>query len=153
MTSSFVFLKHRLFAWIGIVTAGFFTFCAVASWYSGQGSVSPFFLIFVGMGLYVWLTAGETEISDVHVRHRSYLATHSIRWDEVAAVEFDPQGQAVRLRGRDKQLVIPGIASWPQNQRALALQLLKTHIQQRAIETRENPWIVYQWSKNTREKR
>jgi Bacterial PH domain len=151
MNSSSVRLTHPLFVGIGIATALFFSFCAIAAWYSGQGIVSPFFLLFVILGLYVWLNAGETEINDLHIRHRSAFGTHALRWDAVTAVEFDPQGQAVLFRGRNKQLVIPGVAAWPRAQRELALQLLDNQIQHRSLEVRDNLWAAYQWSKNTRE--
>jgi hypothetical protein len=151
MSNTSVQLPHRLFAGIGIITILFFSFCAIASWFSGQGKVSPFFLLFVVVGLYVWLGAGETEINYLLVRHRSYLGTHSIRWDEVTAIEFDPQGQAVLLRGSNKQVVIPGVAAWPRRRRMLALQLLDDQVQHRAVEVRKDPWVVYKWSKNSRE--
>jgi hypothetical protein len=151
MSSSSVRLTHPLFVGIGIITTLFFSFCAIASWLTGQGSVSPFFLIFVALGLYTWLNAGETQINDLHIRHRSHFGTHSLRWDEVTAVEFDPQGQAVLFRGKNKQLVVPGVAAWPRAQREAALQLLDNQIQRLSIEVRDNLWAAYQWSKNTRE--
>ncbi len=144
-------LPHRLFSGIGIITVLFFSFCAVASWMSGQGGVSPFFLIFVALGLYVWLTAGETELNYLQIRHRTLLATHSIRWDDVVMIELDPQGQAVMYKGQDKRLVLPGIAAWPRHQRAAALALMDEQIKRYHIDMREGAWTAYKWSKNTRE--
>jgi len=151
MNQQAIRLPHRLFSSIGIIAVLFFTFCAIASWMSGQGNASPFFLIFVALGLYVWLTAGETELNYLQVRHITLLATHSIGWDEVVMIELDPQGQAIIFRGQNKHLVLPGIAAWPRNHRASALELMDEQIKRYNIEIRESAWAAYKWSKNTRE--
>lgn len=151
MSRPIAYLSHAAYGAIGLVSALFFVFCAVAAWMSGQGAVSPFFLMFVALGTYVWLSAGETEINELQIRHRSIFGTHSIRWDEVVVVEVDSQGQVFVFKGAGKRLVVPGILTWPRRLRATAMALLDEQIEQRQIEVRESVWAAYKRSKNTRE--
>ncbi|GAB4190749.1 MAG: hypothetical protein OHK0022_03810 [Roseiflexaceae bacterium] len=144
-------ITHPMIAAIGIVSILFFSFMAALSWRNGEGNIALVFLLFVALGLYVWLTAGETEMNSLHIRRRAYLGTYAMRWDEVTVVEFDPDGQGILLRGDQKKLAIPGIIYWPGAQREAGLRFLHEQAERQGIPVRDNPWAGFHRSKNTRE--
>lgn len=144
-------LPHRFPIALGLVCAAFFGFCAVMAWRSGQGEVTPVFLAFVLMGLYLALSSGVTELDPVRVRHRSALGSYAIAWHEVVQIEVDPQHQALLFRGRDKQVVTLGGAYWPRARRDAAYALMEAKARELDIPIVESARTIVSWSRGTRE--
>jgi hypothetical protein len=134
-------------AWI---TIAFFTFCAVASWQAGQGSVTPFFLIFVLMGIAVLLFAGPVEMDAFAITCRTPLGRHQLRWDEVQSVEMDEGGQALVFHAARKQLAVPGPAYWLGRHKHAMTELLERELTRRQLPFEYNPRAVFALSRHTR---
>jgi len=95
--------------WIGAIDIVFFLACAVGAWASGQEEVSPWFLAFVPLGLYLVVVGRERLVVNAEViERRTAFNTYRMRFDEIQMVETDAQMNAVVVRGPDKQLVIYG---------------------------------------------
>lgn len=143
--------SHRTPSIIGVITMAFFLFCAIAAWLSGQGAVSPFFLLFVAMGFITWFNSGETTIDHIRIRHIAKTSASSIYWNEVTEIRVDYQQQAMIFRGQNKQVATYGVAYWPQRMREEALLFLQEQIEQHNIPVIQDAWAPYKFSKNARE--
>ena len=137
----------RVIAWICIA---FFLFCAVMSWRAGQGDVSPVFLLFVTLGIYLLVSVGTVEITPAFVTYKTLWATYAISWDEVERIEIDAQRGALALLGDNKRVVTIGPAYWSGKDKHQLLALFKATIEKRNIPVVSTQAVLFKLSKNTK---
>ncbi len=137
----------RVIAWVSIA---FFLFCAVMAWRAGQGDVSPFFLLFVVLGIYLLVSVGTVEITPAFVTYKTPWATYAISWDEVERVEIDAQRGALALIGDNKRVVTIGPAYWSGKDKRQLLALFKATIEKRSIPIISTQKVLFKLSKNAR---
>jgi hypothetical protein len=137
----------RIVSWACI---GFFLFCAVMSWRAGQGNVSPYFLIFVAMGIYLLVTVGTVEITSDFVTYKTPWATYAIRWEEVERIEIDALGGALVFAGTNKRVVTIGPAYWSGKDKQQLIALFRATAERRNIPVVPTQAALFKLSKNTK---
>jgi hypothetical protein len=137
----------KVVAWICIT---FFLFCAVMSWRAGQGRLSPFFLIFVALGIYLLLFSGSVEMDRQTVTYRTPLAQYHIGWDEVSHIEIDRQGGNIVFCGANKRLAALGPMFWTGKDKMEMLMLVASQLDERGIKTHQTEKAMFRRSKNTK---
>lgn len=141
-------LGYKIIAWIGIV---FFLFCAVMSWFSGQGNISPFFLIFVAISITMLLIASKIEISSEAITVFSLYAAYKINWDEINRIELGHQGTFV-FSGHNKRLVVPAGTWWTGKKKKEAYDYMLNEIEIREFTIKDSFASDYKIHKNTKVK-
>jgi hypothetical protein len=139
---------------IGWVCIVFFLFCAVASYSAGQGSVSPFFLLFVALGVFLILITGELSMSSEEIIYTTPLAKYQMKWDEVKKVEIDLQGGGLVFyaNDRNKRMAVLGPGYWSGPDKQNLAKLLSDEMEKRQIPMEQTPRAAYTMSKNTKVK-
>jgi hypothetical protein len=118
---------------------------------SDSAIVALLFSPFIGIGL-VLVNVGSTriELSADHVRLRTMLAHHEIRWDEVRWIETDDRMSMLVLHGEDKRLTIPGGDYWSGADRARAWLRFVAQMDARSVTVQRSFWSQFKLSKNTK---
>ncbi len=102
-------LVYKIIAWICIV---FFLFCAVMAWSAGQGYVSPLFLLFASLGVFLLFMASSIKSTYEYISVLSPFTEYRLYWNEVECVEEGNQGTLVIHGKGEKRLVLPSPAYW-----------------------------------------
>ncbi len=140
-------LSYKIIAWIGIV---FFMFCAIMSWLSGQGNVSPWFLPFVALGIYMLLSLSHLELNEEKIAVVAPFAKYEIRWDEVEWVETSQQGTLVFHGIRQKRLVFAPPSFWSGADKPAMYKFLVSQLEQRKLLPVPSNTADYKTQKNVR---
>jgi hypothetical protein len=117
---------------------------------AGQGNVSPYFLIFVALGVYLLVSVGSVEINPDFVTYRTPLASYTISWDEVERIEIDAQGGAMVFAGANKRVVTIGPAYWAGKDKQQLQALLYATLEKRNIPVIPTQAALFKLSKNTK---
>ena len=135
---------------VGWVCVAFFVGCAFFSWRAGQGEVAPLFLLFVGLGGYLILTAGTIKMDSDTITYITILARYQMRWSEVERIETDMSGSSVVFFGNNKQLAMYGLGYWSGVDREQMLRVMTAQTELRQIKTEQTQKAMYRRSKNTK---
>lgn len=143
---------------LGSIVIVFMLFCAIMAWRSDRGRASPStqafvfltFLAFVGMGIYLLLTAGSLEVTGETISYRSPIARYQINLSEVIYIEIDSRGNSIVFCGKNKRLVALGPMYWAGTDKKRILHWVGRETDKRGIEIRTTEWAMYRFSKNTR---
>ena len=137
----------RVVGWVCIV---FSLFCAAMSWRAGQGNVSPYFLLFVLLGIYLVVSVGIVEITPDYVAYKTPWATYAISWDEVERIEIDAEGGALVFAGANKRVVTIGPAYWSGKDKLELMALIYATVEKRKILVVPTQAALLKLSKNTK---
>ncbi|HKE57380.1 MAG TPA: hypothetical protein VKB46_11780 [Pyrinomonadaceae bacterium] len=135
---------------VGWVCIAFSLFCAVMSWRAGQGNVSPYFLLFGLLGVYLVASVGTVEITPDYITYKTPLATYAIRWDEVERIEIDAQGGALVFAGANKRVVTIGPSYWSGKDKPELMALIYATVDKRKILVIPTQSALIKLSKNTK---
>lgn len=119
-------LVYKIIAWVCII---FFLFCAVMAWRAGQGYVSPLFLLFVCLGLFLLVTASSIKATPEYISVLSPFAEYRMYWDEVEWLEEGSQGTLVVHGKGEKRLVLPSTAYWSGPQKSEMFEFIDSQLE------------------------
>ena len=141
----------KVIGWIGIA---FFLFCAVASYLAGQEEVSPFFLCFVAMGIYLILATGQLSMNSEEIIYMTPLAKYQMKWGEVEAVEMDlKRGSLVFYSdNRNKCLAVLGPHYWSGDEKYAMSRFLSKEMEKHQIKPKVTAKAAFKMSKNSKVK-
>ena len=140
---------YKVIAWVCIA---FFMFCFVASWRAGQSNVSPWFLIFVGMGVLMLCNASHIKFTEKTISVFSPFAEYQLAWEKIDWIEHGNQGTLVLHGQGNKRLVIPSAAMWSGAAKPSAYKFLGDQIEEREITVVPSSTAEYKIHKNVRVK-
>jgi hypothetical protein len=115
---------YKAVGWVNVVlfTAGGIAACLARQYSAGGG-----LLLFVGLGVYIILTAGSFSLGEQDIVHSTRFRRYLITWDQVRTIEVGNQGSLV-LHGDDKRFVLAPISYWTGKEKEAAAELLKRKI-------------------------
>ena len=139
--------KLKLLGWI---CGGFFTFCLVSSWASGQLELSIWFLPLILLAVPILIQAGTIHCDSRAISLSIPLGEFEIEWAEIERVE---QGQScIAFIAGEKRLNIPKPEWWAGADRKLFANLVAIFLQERGIEIEQSFLVDYKFPKNTRKR-
>lgn len=133
----------------GFIATVLFLACATLAWRSGETDMAPWFLFFVALGLYAFLTTSEITLDSDKISLRSVIGHYRIRWAEVLYVETGVSGTLV-LHGIDKRLVLPAPAKWSGPEKSVMLTVLFAELSRRGLRVTPGIMADFKTNKNTR---
>ena len=128
----------------------FSLFGAVMAWRAGQGNVSPWFLVFGAIGVYLLLDTGSIEMDAKTIKYRTPLAQYQIEWDEVTQIQVDRGGGNMVFFGKDKRLATIGPTFWSGKDKLEMLILADEQIKKHGVETQVTNKAMFRLSKGTK---
>ncbi len=140
-------LPYKIVAWLSIA---FFLFAAVMSWKAGQKSVTPFFLLFVGLGVFILSTVSHIKFTNDVVSVFSPFSEYRLKWEEIERVEYGTQGTLVLHASPKKRLVIPPSSMWSGSQKAEAYMYMIKIIESYSVDIALSNLADYKTQKNVK---
>lgn len=140
-------LVYKIIAWVCIV---FFLFCAVMAWRAGQGYVSPLFLLFVFLGLFLLFMASSIKSTPEYISVLSPFSEYRIYWDEIEWVEEGNQGTLVVHGKGEKRLVIPSSKYWSGPQKYNMFEFMNSQLENLEIAIISSTSADYKVHKNVK---
>lgn len=117
-------------------------------------------LVLFCLGVACIVLSGSIEMDSQLLRYKTPWAHYVMRWDEVEAIEVEPDDPDVRHRalgkaalvfvGHDKRLSMLGPSYWRGDDREEMSDLLQSQIVQRGIEVRTARAALWAFPKNTK---
>ncbi|GIU00196.1 hypothetical protein TSL6_07020 [Sulfurovum sp. TSL6] len=138
---------YKIIVWVGIV---FFLFCAVMAWRAGQGYVSPLFLLFACIGVFLLFMASSIKSTSEYISVLSPFAEYRIYWDEVEWIEEGNQGTLVIHGKGEKRLVLPSPTYWSGPQKSEMFEFMDSQLENLEIEILETISADYKVHKNVK---
>ena len=127
------------------------TFAAVMSWRAGQVKVSPLFLVFVALGVYLVLCAGHVTVDRTFIAVTTYIGRYQLPWNEVKRVEVSASGTLV-FHGQGKRLVFPPAWLWSGPDKRALYVLIVDQLRARSLIPERSTTADYKTHKNVRVK-
>ena len=143
-------VKPTLIRVIGWVCMIFFLFCTVGAWRAGAQKPALFFLLFVGLGVFLLLFSGTLEMNSEIIIFRRPLKRYQMRWDEVTRLELDRIGSNIVFWGENKRLVGMGPYYWQGADSKDMMLLVATQIDKLGLTVQQSEKAMFRRSKNTR---
>ena len=140
-------LKLKAIGWSCILI--FLSF-AFLSWWAGQASVSPFFILAASSGLLVLLPASKVEMDSDFISVHAPIGRFQMACIEIQRVEIGAQGTLVLIGANNSQLVVPAHSFWSGSQKAEMFELFCSRLDSRGIDIVEVPTADYRFHKNSR---
>jgi len=112
--------------------------------------VSLLFLGFAGLSLYCVVATGSVVLDERWIVQTCVIGTFQIFWEEVVAIDRDPQSNGLVFRGRGKRLAILGPRWWSSRSRAPAWAFIDAQAAARQIPIRQTVRAAYSWSRGVR---
>ena len=134
---------------IGVVGTLFFAGCAVGAMLARQYPPSAIFAFFFCMSAYMIVSAGDFEISERDITHRTLFSTFRMAWAQVKKIELGTQGSII-LHGENRRFVLAPPAFWSGKQKHEALGFLRKTIEQLGVESYSSYAADYKTHKNVR---
>jgi hypothetical protein len=138
-------LPCKIIAWVDII---FFGFCAFMSWRSGQGSVSPLFLAFMGLGIILLLSFSYLLIDDKKISVLAPFSAYELAWEDVIKTEIGSSGTLVFHGIEGKRLVYPPFIFWSGVQKLDMLKFLISELERRQLKPVKSFTADYKLHKN-----
>jgi hypothetical protein len=141
--------------WFGIAMFGGFAIVSILSLPADASKlvsrvVSLGFAGFTGLSLYCVVTIGPVVLDERRIVQTCPIGTFQIFWEEVVAIDKDPQSDYLVFRGRGKQLAILGPGWWSRHSRAPAWAFIEAQAAAREIPIRQTVRAAFSWSKGVR---
>ena len=140
-------LVYKIIAWVCIV---FFLFGAVMAWRADQGYVSPLFLLFACLGVFLLFMASSIKATSEYISVLSPFAEYRIYWDEVEWVEEGNQGTLVIHGKGEKRLVLPSPTYWSGPQKSEMFEFMDSKYEDLEITEVSSTSADYKVHKNVK---
>lgn len=140
-------LPYKIVAWLSIA---FFLFAAVMSWTAGQKSVTPFFLLFVGLGVFILATVSHIKFTNEAISVFSPFSEYRMKWKEIERVEYGTQGTLVLHANPKKRLVIPPDSMWSGPEKAEAYLYMIKIIESYSVDIVSSNTADYKTQRNVK---
>ena len=137
----------KVFA-IGCVAAGFFSFCAIMAWKSGQSHANFIFVPLIFLALPNLLLTGPIEATPQTLSLSTLIGRYVIRWDEIERLEIG-QNMMVFFSGK-KRMSIPTCGWWSGSEIPLLQAAIHAAALKHQIEAKYTFRADYLFPKNTK---
>jgi hypothetical protein len=137
----------RIVGWFGLVLFTLFFILELKY----LPCMSPFFGLFVLLGILFVIGVGTIEIDPAGITHHAWFGRYRMEWGEIRRIEQDPTGGWIVLYGENKRLAIPGPPTWSGKQKAILYLYFQHEIGKHEIKMVESVWANFKiFNKNTR---
>jgi hypothetical protein len=143
-------VTHTPYKIVGWMCITFFAFGSFMAARAGAFGVALFFLLFVGLGIYIVLGAGSMKVNAKEICYGLPLASYKIEWREIKYVEADKQFSSLVFVGENKRLAVNGVTSWTRKKGQKMMEFLLEQMRQNSIEFKQTEWAMIRTSKNTK---
>ncbi len=137
--------KVQAVGWGGAVL---FSFCAIMSWISGEGNVSPWFIPFILLSVPILLLTGPIAASPQTLSLASPLGRFEMPWNEVEHIEYG-QSSIVFFSG-ERRMSIPTPNWWAGPDRQTLLAAIDALVRGRQIEMKQTFRADFLFPKHTK---
>lgn len=148
-----IFVAHTPYKIVGWTCIALFTLGSIMAARASAFGVALFFLLFVGLGIYILLGSGSMTVNAKEIRYNLPLASYKIEWREIKHVEVDRQFSSFVFVGENKRLAVNGVTSWTRKNGQKMLEFLLEQMRQNSIEFKQTEWAMVRTSKNSKTSR